>query len=253
MKRTALAIILITVFVVSSVTLIIHNYISELEKHVGELKSQNSELQDQINELQEENRDLQEENNELQEYIETPKVMTDRPPDPDTVMTIETPKNITYTVSPVTLNFTVETNLALRYFYSLDGQKREPIDNITTISEELLTDWPILWIDGTRWYRKTLIGTCLLQHLSEGEHSLTVYQIYPLSPQAPQEGNVIHSANIQFSVNKTANISELPFSPSPTPAGESNSFPSSLVIASVVVVAVVLTGLGLLLYGIKRK
>ena len=39
MKRTALAIVLITVVVVSVVTLLIHNHISELEKHIQIAKS----------------------------------------------------------------------------------------------------------------------------------------------------------------------------------------------------------------------
>jgi hypothetical protein len=174
------------------------------------------------------------------------------PPPANTVMTIETPQNITYNVNTVVLNFTVETNLGLLYFYSLDGQERKPIDNITTISEEPLPDWSRWWDGKTPIYRKMLIGTYLLSNLSEGWHNLTVYQIYPLSPEAPQEGNVVHSANVQFSVSDTANILELPSStPSLAPTSSPEPFPTTMVIAPMASVTVV--GVGLLVYFKKRK
>jgi hypothetical protein len=182
------------------------------------------------------------------------------PPPANTVINIETPQNIIYNVNTVPLNFTVETNLGLLYFYSLNGQERKPIDNITTISEELLPDWSRWWDGKTPIYRKMLIGTCLLSNLSKGWHNLTVYQIYPLSPEAPQEGNVVYSANVQFSVSDTANIPEFPSSiPSPAPTSspepqqEAEPFPTALVIASVASIITVSLTCTALFYFKKRE
>jgi hypothetical protein len=131
-------------------------------------------------------------------------------PPANTVMTIENPQNTTYNVKTITLNFTVETNLGLLYFYSLDGQERKPIENITVVSQELLPDWANWWDGKTPIYRKVLRGTCVLPSLSDGWHTLTVYQIWPLTPEAPQDGNVVYSANAKFSIGNTTEIPELP-------------------------------------------
>jgi uncharacterized protein YlxW (UPF0749 family) len=63
MKRTALAIVLITVSVLSIVTWFVHSQISELQ-------AQNSELHDQNRDLQDKNDELQEQLNELQKQID---------------------------------------------------------------------------------------------------------------------------------------------------------------------------------------
>jgi hypothetical protein len=71
----------------------------------------------------------------------------------------------------------------------------------------------------------TITGNTTLTSLSNDEHDLVVYA-------ADVAGNLGSSRTINFSITL---------------------FPTSLVIASSITVAVVLVGLGLLLYGIKRK
>jgi hypothetical protein len=58
-------------------------------------------------------------------------------PDINPNITIENPQNATYHVNTITLNFTIESNWGVYpCFYSLDGQKMEPIENLTVISRE---------------------------------------------------------------------------------------------------------------------
>ena len=51
-KRTAFAIVLITVIAVSVATLLVHNQISDLQNQISELQAQNEELEEQNSELQ---------------------------------------------------------------------------------------------------------------------------------------------------------------------------------------------------------
>jgi hypothetical protein len=176
-------------------------------------------------------------------------------PPAKTVMTIETPQNITYNANTITLHFTVETNWAVPYFYSLDGQEWKPIDNITTVSKELLPDWERWWDGQTPIYRKTLVGTCVLSNLSEGGHDLTVYQIYIRYPdQTPQDGNLVHSANVQFSVGDKANIPESPSSQVTTKLSETQPelFPIELALGAFGA-HMVIVSIGLLVYFKKRR
>lgn len=69
MKRTALAILLITIVTLSAAAWIIHNQISELQNQIGELQAQNSELKDQSIDLQDQIRDLELENREKQDRL----------------------------------------------------------------------------------------------------------------------------------------------------------------------------------------
>ena len=59
---------------------------------------------------------------------------------PDTVWHIEQPKNASYDTNYVAINFTVETNLGLLYYYSLDGQEKQEIGT-KTISTVPLPDY----------------------------------------------------------------------------------------------------------------
>ncbi len=90
-----------------------------------------------------------------------------------------------------------------------------------------------------------------LSSLALGRHTLTV-----------SAGVTVLGGNLQvffLDCNSTVyfTIEDTPSSPSPspslTPTPEPESLSTSLVIASVIPVAVVLTGIGLLLYRIKRK
>ena len=131
-------------------------------------------------------------------------------PPAETVWNIHQPqKNSSYGINYIDINFTVETNLGLLYFYSLDGQEKQEI-NTTTISKIPLPQYPP-FIDGSLWTRRTEQASTQLPYLSKGNHTLTIFQIYPLSPDSPQKGNVVSQISISFSVN-----SNLPINPSPS-------------------------------------
>jgi hypothetical protein len=153
-------------------------------------------------------------------------------PNINPLITIENTQNATYSVNTVTLNFTVESNWDVySCFYSLDGQKMEPIENMSIISEESFQITSSITVT-----RTILKGSCLLFDLSEGEHNVTVYLItdHEISgiPSKYEKGDILYSATNEFIVD--------------TPP-----FPTTLVVTSVITVAVI--GVGLLFYFKKRK
>lgn len=140
-------------------------------------------------------------------------------PPANTVWNIQSPLNSTYSTNDITLNFTLETNLGLLYFYSLDGQERKGI-NTTTISLVPLPECTP-FIDGSLWNRRTHQASTQLPYLSAGTHNLTIYQIYPLSKDNPQNGNVVSQASIIFNITSnlpTENPSPTTPTQSPTPS-----------------------------------
>ena len=121
-------------------------------------------------------------------------------PDINPKITIENPKNATYYVNTVTVNFTVESNWGVYpCFYSLDGQKKEPIKSMSVISEEF---YQIAGITGTRTVLK---GSCALFDLSEGRHNVTFYLItdHEISglPRKYGNGEVLYSATNEFVID----------------------------------------------------
>jgi hypothetical protein len=88
-----------------------------------------------------------------------------------------------------------------------------------------------------------------LAELSDGMHTISV------STRWLFEGNDIpvydSSGIVYFTVTKE--FYDSPTTPSPEPIPEPESFPTSLVMASSVTVVIVLIGVSLLIYGIKRK
>ena len=182
-------------------------------------------------------------------------------PPADTVLEIEYPRNVTYDTNTIELRFSVETNLGVLYFYSLDGQERREA-NTTTVSQVPLPEYPP-FIDGTLWTRRTEHGIVLLPNLSKGAHTVTIYQIYPLSHETPQDGNVIASTTVTFDISTDPPLQSPSPAPSPTPTPsptpspspspqetEPEPFPPTLVFTFVVSIPVV--GLGLLVYFKKR-
>jgi hypothetical protein len=145
-------------------------------------------------------------------------------PDINPNITIENPQNATYRVNTITLNFTVESNWGVYpCFYSLDGQKMEPIENLTVISQENANIGKNPQVD-----RTTLKGSCVLINLAEGGHNVTFYLItdHEISLyKTYKKGEVLCSATTQFIIDS------------------SDPFPTALDIASVVVVAVIVSGL----------
>ena len=123
-------------------------------------------------------------------------------PPVDPAITIDSPQNATYRVNTIILSFTIESNWGVYpCFYSLDGQKMKPIENLTVISREdanIGKNPPI--------YRTTLEGNCVLSNLSQGEHNVTFYLItdHEFSLYRTYEkGDVLYSATAQFIIDSS--------------------------------------------------
>jgi ABC-type multidrug transport system fused ATPase/permease subunit len=69
MKRTALALLLITIIVSSIAAWLVHSQNSELQNQIGALKAQNGEVQAQLSELQNQLSELQLQNREQQDRL----------------------------------------------------------------------------------------------------------------------------------------------------------------------------------------
>ena len=154
------------------------------------------------------------------------KLVEANPMPTDPVISIETPIDKTYDVNSLVLTITIVTKYDGYYFtsarrivsYSLDGNTKVTIVEIDyTYDEEEKAS--------------TFNGSAVLSELADGSHSLIVYAKYDYDVKMIQS-----QSSINFTVDTRA-----------------NSFPTSLIIASSVTVAVFLIGSGLLLYGIKRK
>jgi hypothetical protein len=146
-------------------------------------------------------------------------------PPANTVWNVQYPLNSTYDTNYITLNFTLETNLGLLYFYSIDGQERIEI-NTTTLSKVPLPEYSP-FIDGSLWNRRTEEGTTELPYLSKGIHELAIYQIYPLSKDNPENGNVVSKALAIFNVTSNLPI-EVPV-PTTNPTTSSQPLNPSIV------------------------
>jgi hypothetical protein len=166
-------------------------------------------------------------------------------------MSIHSPQNMTYDTGNIILDFTAKTldNIPPKYdyFYSLDGQDIESsvkIEDVQIVSEEEIANETIVPYTDT-----TLKGQAELPLFTNGSHSIRVFSGYFINGKIHYIAADHYSATVDFIViSGTATPS-----PEPTPYEESTSFPTSLVIAPVIAAAVVLIGLVLLLYGIKRK
>jgi hypothetical protein len=126
-------------------------------------------------------------------------------PYPTVEITIENPQNITYNVRTFSLFFSVQqTNIdsMLSFYYNLNGQELKPIDNVTTIKEEIYP-YPVY----PKILIKTLRGSCLLFNLSEGQYSLAVHAF----EQSLKDGDseVAHSADFNFRIDLAPSISIL--------------------------------------------
>ena len=149
----------------------------------------------------------------------------------DPKITIENPQNTTYSVNTIILNFTVESNWEVfPLFYSLDKQGMEPIENLTTTSQDEVNFGGIPSV-----IRTTQKGNYALCNLSEGWHNITLYLItdHKISlVRSYEKGEILCSATTQFMIH--------------TPP-----FPTTLVIAASVIIAVI--SIGLFVYFRKHK
>lgn len=153
-------------------------------------------------------------------------------PPPKTEITIKNPQNISYSVNTIALVFSAESISFfphLDFYYNLDGQERTPIKEITIVSEEFIPINPGI-------YTKTVNGSCVLDNLSEGWHSVTVYEISHVNDD-PQDEEIVYSASTQFMI-------AVPPEPEPSP---------TTLAAKVSALSIGFVALGVLVYFKKRK
>jgi hypothetical protein len=159
---------------------------------------------------------------------------------PPIVTLLSPTSNVSYNLSDVPLNVTVEVRTIILHNlervrwlnYSLDGKTAIPL----TLVEPSLNDISQL--------PYPVYGNSMLTDLSDGSHILTIFGKTSISGL-----NGYFNETVYFNVNTDKSTSE----PSPTMSSlpEPASFATILVIASVVAVAVV--GVGLLIYFQKCK
>jgi hypothetical protein len=164
-------------------------------------------------------------------------------------ISVQSPQNTTYNTQPIFLNFTVETNEgdfnAHPYFYLLDGQDGKSsvnVEDIQLVSQKRISDdispyhdieqRTILWDPYTDY---TFRGQAVLPYLPDGDHNVTV----SIDLLGNQTIEMDFFASVPFTIHNTSQ------------SESQEPFPTVLVVASVVLVAVV--GAGLLLYFKKRK
>jgi len=108
--------------------------------------------------------------------------------------TTEGPQNVTYNVNTITLRFLVEYYYDIcSFFYSLDGEKMEPIENTTVISQ---VDYKVV--------RTTLEASCTLSNLTEGWHNVTFYVIASrefIWVESYEKGDIMYSSNTMFIID----------------------------------------------------
>jgi hypothetical protein len=153
-------------------------------------------------------------------------------PPPTTEITIENPQNRSYNVNTIALIFSAESISFfsnLHFYYSVDGQERIPIENVTIASDQFVPINPGIYV-------KNVTGNCVLGNLSQGWHNVTVYEISHVNDD-PQNEEIVYSASAQFMIAIPPELESFPIVP--------------VAVASAAIFAVV--GAGLLVYFKKRK
>jgi len=136
-------------------------------------------------------------------------------------ISIQSPQNETYYSVPVLLNFTTKNSHfpEYSYFYTIDGQSLQSgtwVENVQILGNETITnDTAFPYIEYTSW------GWAYLPSLNEGAHNLTLYSVN-------HDNNYGDIETIHFNVETQLKV---------------ESFPTTLITASVFVVTVILTGL----------
>ena len=161
---------------------------------------------------------------------------------PPIVTLLSPTSNVSYNLSDVLLNVTVEVRTIILHNlervrwlnYSLDGQ--------TAISLNLIEP-SLSEISQLPYY---VYGNTILTGLSDGSHNLTLFGKTSVSGL-----NGYFNKTVYFSVNKDE--STIPTSPTPLPSEEPLGLGQDVILGVAVAVAVLAVGLGLLVYLIKRK
>ena len=149
----------------------------------------------------------------------------------DPVISIESPVDKTYDVNSLVLNITIVTKYDGYYFtstrrgvsYSLDGNTKIAVAEIDyTFDEEEKAS--------------TFNGSAVLSELTNGPHSLTIFAEYDYDVKIIQSQK---SSNFTIDTKSNSSIDT-----------GANSFPTTLVIGTIVTAAIV--GVGLIVYFKKR-
>jgi regulator of replication initiation timing len=124
LRRKPVAIVLITIIIVSVATLLLYNQISELKSQIEELKAQNGELQEQNRELQNQTSKLQNQNDILKLKVNGQKIGIsffslngyDNPVGVmwNTKFIVRVQNNSTKDVSGLTLTFNIVSNYTIK-------------------------------------------------------------------------------------------------------------------------------------------
>jgi hypothetical protein len=179
------------------------------------------------------------------------------------LISIESPKNKTYTVNSIVLKVTLVTQWDGLYFSSTDRRVSYCLDR----TESIRITEAEYWFDSEK-QASIFSGSVVLTDLKEGTHNLRVNAQY-----AYDSGGVHTSASsVTFTIDPTYTPSHTPSptpsptptpspspspsptatpSPEPTPTPEPEPFPTAPVAASAASAAVI--GMGVLLYFKKRK
>ena len=174
---------------------------------------------------------------------------------PEMTVTIQSPQNGTYVALPVLVNFSAQLSNAFNYltdttdwvsafFYVLDGQNMS--SSGVKIEETELTG-----VDYASPYAYNYSGQTNLTGLTVGSHNITVYYGVFIKTSGFIVYNASWSATSQFYV-KTGTSSPEPtaFPTNYTGVGLTET---QIIIATAITVAIIVIGLGLLIYLIKRR
>jgi hypothetical protein len=170
-------------------------------------------------------------------------------------ISIHSPQNMTYDNGNIILDFTVKTldNIppSYDYFYSLDGQDIQSsvkVEDVQIVSEEEITNESIVPYTET-----TLMGEVELPLLTSGSHSIRVFSGHFVNGKINYITADPYSATANFIVI-SGSVSPSPkITPFPTNYIGVGLTETEIIIGGAIIMAIIIVGLGLLFYLIKRK
>ena len=166
-------------------------------------------------------------------------------------ISIHSPQNITYGTGNIILNFTARTKDFIApeydYFYSLDEQDFQysvRVEDVQIVSEEEIANESIVPYTET-----VLMGQAELPLLANGSHSIKVFSGHFVNGKINYVTADPYSATADFIVfSSTASPS-----PEPTDYNGVRLSETEVIIGGAFIVAIVIIGLGLLVYLIRKR
>jgi hypothetical protein len=146
------------------------------------------------------------------------------------IITIQSPQDNRYNINPISLNFTVRSNLFLyfsQFFYTIDGDIPQNVSQRKIIDQKMINDTvnPSPYLDYGPYYfpytEYILEGNTALPYLAEGWHNLTVSEyssgVLQYIAQGWKNLTVYEHGSATVSFYVTANSALLNYTPKPTP------------------------------------